>query len=50
MTNADNRVDRLADRLQEFANRSASDGGVKGKLAKPLADDRIVRVTAELSE
>jgi hypothetical protein len=39
MTNADDRVDRLADRLQEFANRSASDGGVKGKLAKPLADD-----------
>jgi hypothetical protein len=39
MTNADDRVDRLADKLQEFANRSASDGGVKGKLAKPLADD-----------
>jgi hypothetical protein len=39
MTNADDRVDRLADRLQEFADRSASVGGVKGKLAKPLADD-----------
>jgi hypothetical protein len=39
MTNADDKVDRLADKLQEFANRSASDGGVKGKLAKPLADD-----------
>jgi hypothetical protein len=39
MTNADDRVDRLADKLQAFADRSASDGGVKGKLAKPLADD-----------
>jgi hypothetical protein len=39
MTTADDRVDRLADKLQAFANRSASDGGVKGKLAKPLADD-----------
>ena len=39
MINADDRVDRLADRLQEFADRSASGGGVKGKLAKPLADD-----------
>jgi hypothetical protein len=39
MTNADDKVDRLADKLQAFADRSASDGGVKGKLAKPLADD-----------
>jgi len=39
MTNADDKVDTLADKLQAFADRSASDGGVKGKLAKPLADD-----------
>jgi hypothetical protein len=39
MPTADDRVDRLADKLQAFADRSASDAGVKGKLAKPLADD-----------
>jgi hypothetical protein len=39
MTNADDRVDRLADKLQAFADRSASDAGVKGKVAEPLADD-----------
>jgi hypothetical protein len=39
MTNADHKVDSLADKLQAFADRSASDSGVKGKLAKPLADD-----------
>jgi hypothetical protein len=39
MTTADDRVDRLADKLQEFANRSASDGGLKEKAAQPLADD-----------
>jgi hypothetical protein len=39
MTTADERVDRLADKLQAFANRSASDDGIKGKLAKPLAED-----------
>jgi hypothetical protein len=39
MTNADDKVDSLADKLQAFADRSASDSGVKGKLAKPLADD-----------
>jgi hypothetical protein len=39
MTTADERVDRLADRLQAFADRSAGEGGVKGKLAEPLAQD-----------
>jgi hypothetical protein len=39
MTTADDRVDRLADKLQEYANRSASDGGIKEKVAQPLADD-----------
>jgi hypothetical protein len=38
-----NRVDALiekgADRLQQLANRSASNGGAGGKLAQELADD-----------
>jgi hypothetical protein len=38
-----NRVDALiekgADRLQELADRSAAQGGVKAKLAQELADD-----------
>jgi hypothetical protein len=32
-------VERLADKLQELANRSAAEGGAKAKLAQPLADD-----------
>ena len=39
MTTADQKIDRLADKLQEFANRSAAEGGPKGKLAQPLAED-----------
>jgi hypothetical protein len=39
MPSADDRVDTLADKLQAFADRSASDDSVKGKLAQPLADD-----------
>ena len=39
MTTADEKIERLADRLQAFANRSASEGGAKAKLAKPLAED-----------
>jgi hypothetical protein len=39
MSGADQKVDRLADKLQAFADRSAHEGGVKAKLAKPLADD-----------
>lgn len=39
MTNADQRVERLAEKLQALADRSAGEGGVKGKLAQPLADD-----------
>ena len=38
-TKADQIVDRAAARLQELANRAAAEGGVKAKLAKPLADD-----------
>jgi hypothetical protein len=39
MTTADDKIERLADRLQAFANRSATEGGAKAKLAKPLAAD-----------
>ena len=41
MTTADERVERLADKLQAFADRSAREGGVKAKLAQPLADDAV---------
>lgn len=36
---ADQLVDQAADRLQEFANQAAAEGGLKAKLAEPLADD-----------
>jgi hypothetical protein len=39
MTAADQRLERLADKLQAFAERSAAEGGVRSKLAEPLADD-----------
>jgi hypothetical protein len=39
MSGADQKVERLADKLQAFADRSAGESGVKGKLAQPLADD-----------
>ena len=39
MSGADQKVDRLADKLQAFANRSAGEGGMKAKLAEPLAED-----------
>lgn len=39
MAKADQLVDQAADRLQEFANKAAAEGGVKAKLAEPLADD-----------
>jgi hypothetical protein len=39
VSGADQKVDRLADKLQAFANRSAGEGGVKSKLAQPLAED-----------
>ena len=38
-TKADQVVDRAADRLQEFANRAASEGGFAAKIAPDLADD-----------
>jgi hypothetical protein len=39
MAKADQLVDQAADLLQEFANKAAAEGGVKAKLAEPLADD-----------
>lgn len=36
---ADDAIDHAADKLQEQAERAAADGGLKGKLAQPLADD-----------
>jgi hypothetical protein len=39
MSAVDQKFDLLADKLQEFANRSATEGGAKAKLAQPLADD-----------
>jgi hypothetical protein len=32
-------VDKAANRLQKFADETAANGGVKGKLAQELADD-----------
>jgi hypothetical protein len=39
MTAVDHKLEQAADRLQQFANRMAREGGVKAKLAQPLAED-----------
>ena len=39
MSTVDQKFERLADKLQELANRSAAEGGAKAKLAEPLAED-----------
>jgi hypothetical protein len=39
MTAVDEKFDRLADKLQQLANRAAGEGGGKAKLAQPLAED-----------
>src|SRR5438552_14452512 len=39
MTTGDRKVERLADKLQALADRSAAEGGAKAKIAQPLADD-----------
>jgi hypothetical protein len=39
MNKADQLVDQAADRLQQFADQAAAEGGLKAKLAEPLADD-----------
>jgi hypothetical protein len=35
----DEKIDAAADKLQQLADRAAAEGGVKSKLAEPLADD-----------
>jgi hypothetical protein len=39
MTTADQRVERAANKLQQLASDLAGEGGVKAKLAEPLAED-----------
>jgi hypothetical protein len=39
MNAGDQRVERAADKLQKIANGLAAEGGVKAKLAEPLAED-----------
>jgi hypothetical protein len=39
MTTGDQKIERLAEKLQALADRSAAEGGAKAKLAQPLADD-----------
>lgn len=39
MTTADRKVEGAADKLQSVADRMASEGGLKSKLAEPLAAD-----------
>ena len=39
MTTADQKVERAANKLQQVANDLAGEGGIKAKLAEPLAED-----------
>ena len=39
MSAVDEKIDAAADKLQQLADRAGAEGGVKGKLAEPLADD-----------
>jgi hypothetical protein len=39
MNKADQLIDRAADRLRDLADRAAAEGGVKAKIAEPLAED-----------
>jgi hypothetical protein len=39
MTTADQKVERTANKLQQLANQLAGEGGLKAKLAEPLAED-----------
>ncbi len=39
MTTADQKVERAANKLQQLANQLAGEGGLKAKLAEPLAED-----------
>ena len=42
MNRADQLIDQAADRLQEFADEAATEGGLKAKIAEPLADDAAI--------
>ena len=39
MTTADQKIERAANKLQQLANQMAGEGGVKARLADPLAED-----------
>ena len=39
MSAADQKVERAADKLQQLASELAGEGGLKAKLAEPLAED-----------
>jgi hypothetical protein len=39
MSTADQKVERAADKLQRLADQMAAEGGLKSKLAEPLAED-----------
>jgi hypothetical protein len=39
MSTADQKVEQAAGKLQQLANRMAGEGGLKSKLAQPLAED-----------
>jgi hypothetical protein len=39
MNKADQLIDQAADRLQELVDDAAAGGGIRAKLAEPLADD-----------
>ena len=41
MNRVDVLVDKAANRLQQFADKAAAEGGVKAKLAQELADDAV---------
>ena len=39
MTTADQTIDRAAEKLRRLANKAAAEGGIRAKLAQPLAED-----------
>jgi hypothetical protein len=39
MTTTDRKIEQAANKLQELANRMSGEGGLKAKLAEPLAED-----------
>jgi len=39
VTTADQTIDRAAEKLRRLANKAAAEGGIRAKLAQPLAED-----------